>query len=142
MIVNMIDDKLENSVSKTFIDEHLQKFSDLELDKHYSFDEEIHGSFQTQQEVQNFIESNKLLQFTIRDGNTFYYKFEDSDVEEGFDIDVEHSFSKSDSWLYDKLIRVSYVFPNALTASVSNKQTSFFICLVIALVLRGRGFKV
>ena len=142
MIVNMIDDKLENSVSKTFIDEHLQKFSDLELDKHSSFDEEINCSFQTQQEVQNFIESSKLRQVTVRDGNTFYYKFEDSDVEEVFDIDVKHSFSKSDSWLYDKLIRVSDVFPNALPASVSNKQTSFFICLVIALVFRGRGFKV
>jgi hypothetical protein len=49
-----------------------------------------------------------------------------------FTVDIEKSFAKSDSWLYDKLITVPEVFPSLMEGRISNEMSSFYTGLVIS----------
>lgn len=56
----------------------------------------------------------------------------DDVIKKHFDIDVENSFS-----LYDKVIRVPEIFPNASSTKISDEMTSCYCCIVIASVFSG-----
>lgn len=126
----------EKVIRNDTIKEHLAKFSDLDLEKHYDFESGLQISIESASAAVEFLKKNSPLTFTISDDNTLYYTTSDDGVEEIFEIDVSRSFSKSDQWLYDKIIPVPSVFPNASSAVISNEMTSFYICLVIASVFK------
>ena len=136
----MTNDLTEN-INEEFMQEHLQKFKELKLDEHYDFSEQHSCVVGNAQELEEFMAANRPLEFSISEDNLLYYKIEGDDAETVFDIDVSRSFSKSDSWLYDKIIKVSSVFPTLSSAAVSNEMSGFYICLVISSVF-GEEFEV
>lgn len=75
--------------------------------------------------------------FNINDSNVLYYKCSDDDEANVFTVDIEKSFAKSDSWLYDKLIPIPKVFPSIMEGRISGEMTSFYICLTISSVFGG-----
>lgn len=132
-MINDLDRDLNDEDVRTL----LGKFKDLKLADHYDFDNCVTTPLKNADLISEFIKSNKPLIFEISDSNTLYYKFSDCVDANVFTVDVETSFSKSDLWLYEKLIPVNKVFPTIMEGRISNEMTSFYTCLVIASVFGG-----
>jgi len=128
--------ELSDLINDNVVRANLAKFSDLGLDRHYDFDAESECTIRNYDEFSNFVKTNSPLFFSISDDNTLYYKIEGEDAETVFDIDVNSSFSKSDQWLSDKLIRVNEIFPTISSVPVSEEQTSCYVCLCISSVFK------
>lgn len=126
--------KLVDKIDEDGVRKLLDKMKDLKLAEHYDFEVAGETSINDGQQVAKFLESNRPLKFYFNESNILYYETPGMEDAKIFDVDVDKSFVKSDQWLYDKLILVSSVFPNAASAKLSNEMTSFYCCLVIASV--------
>jgi hypothetical protein len=128
--------EISDLLNDDIIRANLSKFSDLGLDKHYDFEVDPECTVKNYEEFSAFVKANEPLVFTISEDNTLYYKIDGEDAEIVFDIDVTSSFSKSDQWLSDKLIKVNELFPTISSISISEEQTSCYVCLCIASVFK------
>jgi hypothetical protein len=131
-----MSEEMSDFDNENVIKENLKKFSDLQLDKHYDFNVNPTCTIGNHAEFSEFIKENSPIIFTISDDNTLYFKIDGQDVESVFDIDVTSSFSKSDQWLSDKLVTVNKIFPTISSISISEEQTSCYVCIAIASVFR------
>lgn len=127
----------DKQLDKESIKDYLGKFKDLDLKSHYDFNDFSECLIGDVSELKRLIADNKPIKFSINDANELYYKLSDEKQEQVFDIDVEKSFSKSDVWLYDKLISVSKIFPNVASSKISDEMSSFYVCIVAASVFEG-----
>lgn len=133
--------KLSDDVDDDFILKTLNNFKGLNLSSHYDFEETTTCSLVDSKKIADFMATNKPLLFRVSDDNVLYFKTSSDDEEQLFDIDVTKSFVKTDIWLYDKLIKVVDIFPNASSSNISDEMTGFYVCLVIASVF-GDEFEV
>lgn len=129
----MVND-LDRELNEEEVRSLLEKFKELKLSEHYDFNVIVETPINNGKLVAEFLKSNKPLIFEISESNVLYYKFSDQDEANVFSIDVETSFSKSDVWLYEKLITVPQIFPTIMEGKISNEMTSFYTCLVISSV--------
>jgi hypothetical protein len=124
------------SISKKNIENLLDMFSELGLREHYSFSDDVTSTIDCVEDVTKLLEGSFPIKFTFSDDNTLYYTLEGQEQPVVFDEDILNSFSKSDQWLYNKLVKISSIFPNACTADVSVEQTGFYVCLIIASIFQ------
>lgn len=127
-------ENLSDRITENVLKENLKKFSDLDLSSHYDFSVESSSTINNFDDFISYIKSNKPIVFTVSEDNMLYYKLDGEDIESIFEIDVTNSFSKSDFWLYDKIIQVPDIFPNVSSTPISEEQTGCYICLTIASV--------
>lgn len=130
----------ELNINDKMFSEHLKKFSELDLHKHYDFEVKCSTSLDKLDLISKYIEANTPLTFKFDESNMLYYSITDEIEDALFEIDVSKSFSKSDIWLFDKLISVSSVFPNACSSLVSEEMSSYYICLIVSSVFRSEFY--
>jgi hypothetical protein len=124
--------ELDEQKIKRFLE--MQK--ETNLADHYSFKNSIVCNFDSANEVVAFIKSNNPINIEIKDGELYYTLDNKMDKDELFTVKTESSFSHSNVWLYDKIIQVELVYPNISEAAASSEMVSFYICLIVASVLR------
>lgn len=135
-----MEDLYDKAITSENVESVLEKFEELGLKKHYNFSESVESRVLNAEDASELLRITAPLVFNFREGNVLYYSLGGSTEEVIFDEDVSNSFSRSDVWLYDKLVPVASVFPNASSAEVSSEMTGFYTCLVIAVVF-GDVFK-
>jgi hypothetical protein len=114
----------------------LEKQKEANLADHYSFQNSIVCNFDSANDVAAFIKSNNPINIEIKDGELYYILDNKMEKDELFTVNTESSFSYSNVWLYDKIIHVELVYPNISEAAASSEMVSFYICLIVASVLR------
>jgi hypothetical protein len=124
--------ELDEQKIKLFLEK--QKVSNLA--EHYSFQNSIVCNFDSPNEVAAFIKSNNPINIEIKDGELYYTLDNKMEKDELFTVNTDSSFSCSNTWLYDKIIQVELVYPNISESAASSEMVSFYICLIVASVLR------
>ena len=91
----MSEKKLIDKLTKNYFWAHLKKFSDLNLDEHYDFNNHACCVIIDPVTFTNFVTENKPLKFKISESNMLYFVESGNKKEKLFNSDVENFFSKS-----------------------------------------------
>jgi hypothetical protein len=110
----MINDFYDKAINNKNIEDLFEWTNDANLIEHYAYDDVI-----------KWIKSHDTVTLSFKDDNTIYYKLQDSNQEKVFDINFSNFFSKTDSWLSDKIIQISSIFSNNYNVEMSVEQTGF-----------------